>query len=84
MRWRWPPENSCGKLRICWRCRPDLVEQVRDALLFFPAVGNAVDQQRLADDVAGRHARIERGKRVLKDDLHLPAMRPHSGFAETA
>ncbi len=28
--------------------------------------------QRLADDLARRHARIERGERVLEDDLHLP------------
>ena len=34
-----------------------------------------MDLQRLADDVADRHARVERGVRILKDDLHLFAQR---------
>ena len=34
-----------------------------------------VDGQRLADDRADRHARIERGERVLEDDLHVAAER---------
>ena len=40
------------------------------------AVAHAVDQQRLADDVADRHARVERGVGVLEDHLHVPAQRP--------
>ena len=31
--------------------------------------------QRLADDRADRHARIERGERILEDDLHVAAQR---------
>jgi hypothetical protein len=31
------------------------------------------DGQGLADDRADRHARVERGERVLKDDLHVAA-----------
>ena len=34
-----------------------------------------VDGQRLADDRADRHARIERGVRILEDDLHVAAER---------
>src|SRR6516225_8963810 len=30
--------------------------------------------QWLPDNLASRHARIERGKRILKDGLHLPAV----------
>src|SRR5919198_10596 len=32
---------------------------------------------RLADDVAHRHARVERGVRVLEDHLHPPAHAAH-------
>src|SRR3546814_1723280 len=32
--------------------------------------------QRLADDLAHRHARIEAGQRVLEDDLHVLALGP--------
>ena len=39
--------------------QPDLVEEGGDALLLVPAVGDAVDLQRLADDIAGRHARVQ-------------------------
>jgi hypothetical protein len=38
-----------------------------------PALGDAVDLDRLADDVADRHARVEAADRVLEDDLHVPA-----------
>ena len=34
---------------------------------------DAVDGQRLADDVAGAQARVQRRIGVLKDDLHAPA-----------
>ena len=36
---------------------------------------DAVDQQRLADDVADHHARIERGERILEDHLHVRPQR---------
>src|SRR5262249_39932075 len=42
-----------------------------------------VDDQRLADDVAGRHPRIERGIGVLVDHLHLTAVGQHSVLVET-
>ena len=36
-----------------------------------------MDDQRLADDVAGRHARVERRIGILVDHLHLPAVGQH-------
>src|SRR5262245_21645095 len=39
--------------------------------------------ERLADDVARGHARIERGERVLEHDLHRASDRPQFGLAET-
>ena len=62
-------------MQLCWR--PDF-----DLHLFFLAVGDAVDEERLADDVARRHPRVEGRERVLKDDLHLAAIGPHIGLAE--
>jgi len=41
-----------------------------------------VDAERLADDIASLHARIEGSERVLEDDLHRTSMRPQFGFAE--
>ena len=41
-----------------------------------------MDAERLADDIAGGHARIERGERVLEDDLHRAPVRPQLGLAE--
>jgi hypothetical protein len=42
-----------------------------------------VHQQRLAHDVAREHARIERGERVLEDDLHLPPVGPELTLGQT-
>ena len=60
----------------------DALEQCGDALLHLAAARGAVHAHRLGDDVAGRHARIERGERVLEDDLHLPAVGPQLGLAQ--
>ena len=50
----------------------DGLEQVDHALLALAAVaGQAVDGERLADDAADGVARVERGERVLEDDLHV-------------
>ena len=51
----------------------DAVEQRRHLRGALALVGHAVDQQRLADDVARGHARVERRERILEDDLHLLA-----------
>ncbi len=53
------------------------LEQLGDLRSFaLPAADDAVHPQRLGHDVAGRHARIERGERILEDDLHLPPVGP--------
>ncbi len=49
----------------------DHLEQPLDALPARAAVADPVHDERLADDVADGHPRVERGVRVLKDDLHL-------------
>src|SRR5450631_982709 len=64
------------------RAEPDLMEQFGDALLLFAAGRQTVHAERLTDDIASRHARIERGKRVLEDDLHRTPMRTQFGFSE--
>jgi hypothetical protein len=54
----------------------DDVEQVLHLLAAVALRGHlGVDLERLADDVADRHARVERGVRVLQHDLDLPAQR---------
>ena len=40
-------------------------------------VAEPIDDQPLLDDLADRHARIERGERILEDDLHARSERPH-------
>ena len=49
------------------------LEQVCHPLIDFLALGDSMDEQRLADDLADRHARVERSVGVLEDDLHVPS-----------
>ena len=58
---------------------PTRREQLRHALGAFFAILHAVHQQRFADNVEQRHARIQRAVRVLKDHLHLRAQRAQLG-----
>ena len=52
--------------------QPDLDQQARHAVVPLAGRGGElVDDQRFAEDRADRHARIERGERILEDDLHL-------------
>src|SRR5204863_8696327 len=44
---------------------------------------DAVNFERLTDDIAGPLPRVERGERVLEDDLQLPAVGPEFLLAET-
>ena len=55
----------------------DDAQQLLDALLTPPCPVLPVDAHRLADDVAHRHARIQRRVRILEDDLDLPAHVAH-------
>src|ERR1700751_3576460 len=82
MRGPWAPGDLGRKPANPNPPQPDLVEQRRDALVFVLAVGDAVDLQRLADDIARRHARVQGRERVLKDVLHLPAMGPQRRLAQ--
>ena len=41
-----------------------------------------MDAERLADDIAGGHAGIERGKRILEHDLHRAAVGAQLALAE--
>ena len=61
------------------RAQADAFEQARDPILAFLTLGDPVDDQRLADDVASGHPWIERGVRILVDHLHLLAVRHHRG-----
>ena len=61
--------------------KPDQLEQLGDALAA-SGLRQPVNLQRLADDVPRRHARIERGERILKDDLHLAPVRPQLALAQ--
>src|SRR5450759_4409172 len=58
---------------------PDGLEQLEDALLALGLGADVVDLERLADDVAHAHARVQRGVRVLEDDLHVAAQPLHLG-----
>src|SRR5207302_787898 len=53
----------------------DDVEQFGDALFARGGVAEAVDDERLVEDVADGHARIERRVRILEDDLRALAER---------
>ena len=48
---------------------PDPAEEGGDAVAELAAAGEAMDDQRLADQLAHRHARVERGVGVLEDHL---------------
>ena len=53
--------------------RPTRCSRLATSSSFCRALGDAVDFDRLADDVADGHARVQAADRVLEDDLHLPA-----------
>ena len=77
MRWRWPPENSCGKRceLVGGRARPGPSARARGASISARAAA-AMDAQRLGDQVADAAARIERGVGILEHHLHLVADGP--------
>ncbi len=84
MRWRWPPENSCGSGRASSALGPQAHPEgeCRDPLGQLAAARNPVIDDRLADDVANSQARVERGVGVLEDDLELAPVGPHLVAAE--
>ncbi len=60
------------QVRRLWR-KPDLCEQPAHALVALPARPDSQQIERLANLVAGAAPRIERGERILKHDLQMPA-----------
>ena len=74
MRWRWPPENSCGQRRASSGRRPTLVERLGDGGGAGVAAGRGVEQvERLGDEAGDAVARVERAVGVLEHRLHPPA-----------
>ena len=55
------------------RVEADRTEHVADQLFALFWVLDARDHQRLGDDVADAPPRVERGNRILEDQLHAPA-----------
>ena len=53
--------------------QPHHLEQLSHAILQLLALGDAVDDQRLAHDLQQRPARIQRSVGILKDHLHVAA-----------
>ncbi len=58
------------------RLEADAFEEPAHAVALLPAARDAVDRQRLADDGAGGHPRVQRRIRVLENDLHVPPLEP--------
>ncbi len=54
------------------RQQADDAHEIRDALALLPAGGEIVQPDGFADDVTYIHARVERGIRILEDDLQVP------------
>ena len=57
--------------------QPDALKQMRDPVAALARVPDAVDDERLGDDLAGRHPRVQRRVWVLIDHLHAPAIWQH-------
>ena len=73
MRWRCPPENSCGYRSPSDGDEPHLRQQRRHELGARRRVRRQAEgADRLGHDVAHAPARIERGVRVLEDHVHPP------------
>ncbi len=64
---------AVGEVRV----EPDRLQQLLHALVAVAAIDEVMDLHRLGDDRADRHARVERGVRVLEDHLHVAAHLAH-------
>jgi hypothetical protein len=75
MRWRWPPENSrAGTGRPTVREDRTRSSNSTTSPSHLAAVKRLIDDQRLGDDLADPHARVERAKRVLEHRLNRSAV----------
>jgi len=63
---------------------PDQLEQRADLLSSRARVTKCVDDERLLDDLACSHARVERGVRILKHDLKVAAGASELGWIQCA
>ena len=80
IRWRWPPGELVRVAVVVLGVQADLLHQLLDrAAPLDVALVELVDRERLGDDRADAEARVERGVRVLEDDLHLAAHRLQLG-----
>ena len=59
------------------RIQADLSHEMPNTIIQFTALGHLMDNQRLADDVAYGHARVERTERVLENHAHFTAQQFH-------
>jgi len=60
----------------------DPLEEAGDPFAAFVGGADPVNDQWLANDIAGRHSRVERGVGILIDHLHLPAVGQHPVLVE--
>ena len=74
IRWRCPPENSCGKRLTCSGFSPTRSSSSRTRGLHL-SFGDTVQAHRRTDDLAHPLARVQRGDRILEDELDLAAHR---------
>jgi hypothetical protein len=58
------------------RVEPDRGEHLVDEPLALFRIPDACNYQRLGDDIADPAARVQRGNRILEDQLHAPAHQP--------
>ena len=73
MRWRWPPENSCGQRLERVARQPNHLQQPLDPRLQIGARLRETEvAHRLGQDVAHLEARVQAGERVLEHHLHAP------------
>ena len=71
MRWRWPPENSCGYLSQVGGAQADGGQRFGGALALLGAAGLGQRLQRLGHDARHGLARVERAVGVLEHHLHI-------------
>jgi hypothetical protein len=77
-----PARELVGKPGRLIGAQAHLLKQLSHAPGALVARHDAVEHQRLGEDLADRHARIEGGEGVLKDDLHLAPKRPQAALGE--
>ena len=77
MRWRWPPENSCGYRPAWLGDSPTSVSSSATRSRAACSARDAVHRQHFHEHRPHAEARVEARVRILKDDLHLPPQPSH-------